>query len=161
MNQPHSHTTWEPVYEPASFPYHLGASVWTNLIPIPLGRQCMSQPHSQAMWEAVYEPCGISECGCVCTSTTTLVIEWWEDSRNNTTLHKMFSSSFFFFCPHCFMINIYWREEISMRRVILCLPTIAVRRANQERRLERGCFTACEPGQHCNIRQSCWKSLQE
>ena len=52
----------------ASFPGHVGASVWANLIPIPLGRhvwanliprpcgsQCMSQPHSHTTWEAVYE----------------------------------------------------------------------------------------------------------
>ena len=61
----------------ASFPGHVGASVWANLIPIPLGSQCMSQPHSQAMWEAV---CALQQ--------TTLVIEWWEDSRNNTTPQK-------------------------------------------------------------------------
>ena len=40
----------------ASFPGHVGGSAWTSLIPIPLGRQCMSQPHSHTTWEPVYEP---------------------------------------------------------------------------------------------------------
>ena len=145
MSQPHSHTTWEAVYEPTSFPGHVVASVWANLIPRPCGRQCMSHVGSQNA--AV---CALQQ--------TTLVIEWWEDSRNNTTLHKMFNSSFF---VHIVSWSTFIEERKSPWDVSFsaCLP-LQLGEPIRRDGWSVGALLHVSQGQHSNIRQSCWKSLQ-